>query len=142
MNEPLPTFKYHLDPIATGSIKEDPDAPCLSCNRIRGYIYEGPAYSEKFHYLTRSLCPWCIADGSAARKFGAEFADAGTLDDVDDDVMDEIAHRTPGSDAWQQEQWLTCCDDAAAYLGRAGNAELKGRFAEAIPAIELDWDGD
>jgi uncharacterized protein CbrC (UPF0167 family) len=133
VDEPLPKFKYHPDPIATGSIKADADAPCLSCNRIRGYIYEGPAYSEKFHYLTHSLCPWCIADGSAAKQFGAEFADA---------EMEEIACRTPGFNAWQQEQWLTCCDDAAAFLGPAGAAELKGKFADAIPAVEQDWDGD
>jgi uncharacterized protein len=142
VEEPLPAFKYHPDPVATGSIKADADAPCLSCNRIRGYIYEGPAYSEKYHYLTHSLCPWCIADGSAAKKFGAEFADAGTLDDVDDSVMEEIAYRTPGFEAWQDAQWLTCCDDAAAYLGAAGAAELKGKFAAAIPAVEQDWDGD
>ena len=142
MDEPLPAFKYHPDPVATGSIKADPDAPCLACNRIRGYIYEGPAYSEKFHYLTHSLCPWCIADGSAAKKFGAEFADAASLDDVDEAVMEEIACRTPGFEAWQQEQWLTCCNDAAAFLGAAGAAELKGKFAEAIPAVEQDWDGD
>ena len=68
VDEPLPAFKYHPDPVATGSIKADPDAPCLACNRIRGYIYEGPAYSEKYDYLTHSLCPWCIADGSAAKE--------------------------------------------------------------------------
>jgi hypothetical protein len=142
MDEPLPTFKYHPDPIATGVIIADPDAPCLSCNRIRGYVYEGPSYSEKYHYLTHSLCPWCIADGSAAKKFDAEFNDAATLDDVDDSVMDQIAHRTPGFHGWQQEQWLCCCDDAAAFLGTAGAAELKKQLADAIPAVEEDWDGD
>jgi uncharacterized protein CbrC (UPF0167 family) len=142
VEETLPTFKYHPDPVATGAIKEDPDAPCLSCNRIRGYIYEGPAYSEKFHHLSHSLCPWCIADGSAAKKFGAEFGYGGTMEDVEEAVMQEIACRTPGFEAWQQEVWLSCCGDGAAFLGAAGAAELKGKFADAIPAVELDWDGD
>jgi uncharacterized protein len=126
--EALPVFKYHPDPIATGSVQES-DSPCLSCNRIRGYVYVGPAYSEKFHYLSGCICPWCIADGSAARQFGATFADSGLMDDVPDAVREEIAQRTPGFEAWQQEQWLECCHDGAAFLGLAGAAELKSQFA-------------
>lgn len=38
--------------------------------------------------------------------------------------------------AWQQESWLCCCNDAAAYLGRAGATELAGEWAEARPAVE------
>jgi uncharacterized protein CbrC (UPF0167 family) len=142
MDEPLPTFKYHPDPIATGAIKADRDTPCLACDRIRGYLYDGPVYSEKFHDLTHSLCPWCIADGSAAKLFGAEYADAGTMEGVSESVMLEVAQRTPGFEAWEQELWLTCCDDAAAYLGSAGASDLTGEFAAAIPAIEENWDGD
>jgi uncharacterized protein CbrC (UPF0167 family) len=140
--ETLPNFKYHPDPVGTGSIVAEPDAPCLSCNRIRGYVYDGPSYSEKYDHLEHSICPWCIADGSAAKKFDAEFGCAGNLDDVDETVIDEIAHRTPGFEAWQQEEWRSCCDDAAAFLGRAGAKELKGKFADAISAVEADWDGD
>ncbi len=62
MEEALPAFKYHPDPIATGAIVIDPDAPCLSCNCNRGYVYDGPVYSEKFDYLAHNICPWCIAD--------------------------------------------------------------------------------
>ena len=77
-----------------------------------------------------------MADGSAAKAFGAEFADTGTLDDVPKAVLEELAKRTPGFMAWQQERWLCCCDDAAAYLGRAGAAELAGELAGARPAVE------
>jgi len=132
----LPITKYHPDPVATGSVEANPDQPCLCCNRIRGYVYTGPAYSERFHYLSGCLCPWCVADGSAAKAFGAEFADTGTLDDVPKAVLEELAKRTPGFMAWQQERWLCCCDDAAAYLGRAGAAELAGELAGARPAVE------
>ncbi len=133
--EALPVFRYHPDPVATGSV-EASESPCLACNRIRGYIYVGPAYSEKFDYLSGSICPWCIADGSAAKRFGASFADSGLMDDVADEVREEIGERTPGFDAWQQEQWLTCCHDAAAFLGIAGAAELKKQFPDAIPAVK------
>lgn len=134
----LPAFPYHPDPVATGSVEINPDKPCLCCNRIRGYVYTGPAYSERFHYLSGCLCPWCIADGSAAKRFQAEFTDTGTLDGVPDAVVTQLATRTPGFVAWQQERWLTCCNDAAAYLGRAGSAELEQDFAPARPAVQRE----
>ncbi len=86
----LPITKYHPDPVATGSVDANPDQPCLCCNRIRGYIYTGPAYSERFHYLSGCLCPWCVADGSAAKQFRAEITDTGTLDDVPNAVLAEL----------------------------------------------------
>ncbi|WP_321473043.1 CbrC family protein [uncultured Paludibaculum sp.] len=132
----LPAFKYHPDPVSTGAVVRDEDAPCLSCNRIRGYVYDGPVYSEKFHHLTHCLCPWCIADGSAARRFGAEFADSGTMDGVTNEVREEIAKRTPGFLSWQEGQWLTCCSDAAEFLGAAGAKELAKQLPEARRAVE------
>jgi len=138
----LPQFKYHPDPIGTGSV-EASETPCLSCNKIRGYVYTGPAYSEKFHYLSGCLCPWCIADGSAAKQFGATFTDSATID-IPDNVREELAQRTPGFDAWQQEQWLDCCGDAAAFLGLAGKSELKSELKDASEAVrtclEEDYD--
>src|SRR5580692_9345664 len=73
--ETLPVFKYHPDPVATGAFKEDRDTPCLGCSRIRGYIYTGPVFTEGSFTLDNHLCPWCIADGTAAKKFGATFND-------------------------------------------------------------------
>ncbi|MBI2689038.1 MAG: CbrC family protein [Acidobacteria bacterium] len=110
--------------------------PCLCCNRIRGYVYTGPAYSEKFHYLSGCICPWCVADGSAAKRFPARFADTGTVDGISTEIREELETKTPGFEAWQQEQWMVCCKDAAAYLGRAGASELKNEFAAAIPALK------
>ena len=137
MNAPeaLPVFRYHPDPLATGSIIAAPDRPCLGCSRIRGYLYMGPVYTEKNFILEEHLCPWCIADGTAAKRFSASFNDAGTMEDVPDAVMEEIEKRTPGFHGWQQESWLTCCGDAAAYLGEAGAAELTRDFPGAIPSV-------
>lgn len=123
----LPTFKYHPDPIATEAIRES-GARCECCGEERGYIYTGPVYAEED--LLESFCPWCIAEGSAHEKFDAEFADAaGIGEDSDDEipasVIEEVAFRTSGFSAWQQERWLTCCGDVAAYIGMAGRSELE-----------------
>ena len=139
--EPLPSFKYHPDPVATGVV-EASESPCLGCNRIRGSIYTGSVDSEKFHNLSGCLCPWCIADGNAAARFGAVFNDAGTMEDVSPEVRWEIESRTPGFIGWQQEQWLACCGDAAAFLGLAGAKELRDQFPEAIGAVKEHLEED
>ena len=69
----LPTFRYHPDSIATGSVKPS-DKECRSCGEARGYIYTSSVYAEES--LDEEICPWCIADGSAAEKFDASFCDA------------------------------------------------------------------
>jgi uncharacterized protein CbrC (UPF0167 family) len=134
-SESLPVFKYHPDPVATGSVRVDPDTPCLGCNRIRGYIYTGPVYTSRNFILDDHLCPWCIADGSAARKFDATFTDTGTTEGISDDVRGEVEARTPGFTGWQQETWLACCGDAAAFLGVAGAEEIERDFPEAAAAV-------
>lgn len=54
----LPSFKYHLDPLSTGSITES-ESICECCEESRGYIYTGPVYAEV--ELVDAICPWCIA---------------------------------------------------------------------------------
>ena len=121
-----------------GSVEANPHQPCLCCNRIRGYIYTGPAYSERFHYLSGCLCPWCVADGSAAKQFGAEFTDTGTLDDVPKAVLEELAKRMPGFMAWQQERWLCCCDDFGANQKLTSSARIELTTQKAARAT---WHG-
>ena len=60
--ERLPTFRYHPDPIGTGSL-EGSDRKCVCCGRARGYIYVEPVFSEQD--LHDQICPWCIASGAA-----------------------------------------------------------------------------
>jgi uncharacterized protein CbrC (UPF0167 family) len=125
----LPHFAYHPDPLASGSIVAS-DAVCRCCGQSRGYIYTGPAYCEDD--LEEALCPWCIADGSAHDKFDATFTDeAGFPDGIAPSVVEEVAQRTPGFSSWQQGRWLTCCDDAAAFLEPAGHAEIAARYPRA-----------
>jgi uncharacterized protein CbrC (UPF0167 family) len=137
----LPTFRYHPDPIDSGSIVSS-DATCRSCGQARGFIYSGPVYARE--ELDDSLCPWCIADGSAAARFEAEFVDPsgvgnyGEWESVSPDVVAEVSRRTPGFSGWQQERWWTHCGDAAEFLGAAGRTELMARWPEAIDAIRAE----
>jgi uncharacterized protein len=124
----LPVFRYHPDPIASGSIVAS-DAECLCCNQRRGFIYAGPAYCEA--ELNEALCPWCIADGSAHEKFDASFVDEALIPDgVPPDIVEEVAFRTPGFATWQQGEWLSCCSDAAAFLEPAGYAEIRAKYPQ------------
>ena len=133
----LPHFRYHPDPIATGSIKKS-DRKCLVCGQARGYIYYGAIYIEGREY-GECICPWCIADGSAHEKLGVEFNDyyaIGTYGNtIPRAVIEEVAYRTPGFSSWQPKEWPSHCDDAAAFLGRVGYAELVEYGEAAFEAI-------
>jgi uncharacterized protein CbrC (UPF0167 family) len=131
----LPTFRYFPDPVAAGAVAPADDV-CQCCERSRGWIYHGSFYSEQ---EIDDLCPWCIADGSAAARFDGEFtADIGwglPRWDVPRDVIDVIAHRTPGFPTWQDRRWWTHCDDGAAFVGMAGTDEMTALGDEAIEQI-------
>ena len=125
----LPKFTYHPDPLLSGSIEKS-DAVCRCCKKARGYIYTGPAYCEED--LENALCPWCIADGSAHKKFDASFTDEAVFPDgIPKKIIDEVVNRTPGFSSWQQGQWLTCCNDACEFVEPAGQAEIQARHPMA-----------
>jgi hypothetical protein len=124
----LPIFKYHPDPIRSGSVAVS-GKKCKCCKKARGYIYTGPAYCEED--LEEALCPWCIADGSAHSKFGATFVDEAVFpDDIAPEVVEYISQRTPGYSAWQSERWFSCDGDAMAFLEPVGVAEMRERYPE------------
>jgi uncharacterized protein CbrC (UPF0167 family) len=143
----LPVFKYHPDPVASGSIIAS-DVKCLLCNELRGFIYIGAVYSA--HDLDSALCPWCIFDGTAHRLLGAEFVDRmavgdyGRWDAVPESVIEEVCHRTPSFNGWQQERWFTHCGDAAEFVGPVGAAELRSIDSSLYRAIaaESGYSGD
>jgi uncharacterized protein CbrC (UPF0167 family) len=141
MAESLPHFSYHPDPLQTKSVAPSP-ITCRSCGRARGFIYTGPVYAEE--ELVDALCPWCIADGSAADRFDAEFVDRagignyGSWEQVPESVIIEVSRRTPCFTGWQQERWWTHCGDAAAFLGPAGAEELQHEWAAAVPMLQAE----
>jgi uncharacterized protein CbrC (UPF0167 family) len=112
-----------LDPVATGSVKAS-SVECVVCGQSRGYIYTGPVYATEKD--DNEICPWCIADGSAADRLDAQFTDVGwgVPDDVPAAACEEIAQRTPGFVSWQQDHWLYHCADGCAFLGAVGRRDL------------------
>lgn len=135
----LPNFKYHPFPLETKSIVASKDT-CDCCKQSRGYIYRGPSYGEDIE----TVCPWCIADGSAAEKFDLEFTpidgvgDYGAWGQVTDTIADEVSRRTPGFFGWQQERWWIHCGDAAAFIGRAGHKEIEEFGADLLEALKCE----
>ncbi|MFJ9673062.1 CbrC family protein [Streptomyces sp. NPDC101221] len=65
MSADLPFFRYHPDPLASGSIRASAES-CACCGRSTGWIYTATFYSAQ--EVSGRFCPWCIADGSAAQR--------------------------------------------------------------------------
>jgi len=120
----LPTFRFHPDPLRSGSVVAKA-VTCRACDQRRDHVYTGPVFGE--HDLDEALCPWCIADGTANRRFGAFFHDLAFASEVAPDVAIEIEERTPGFDTWNPIDWPVCCDLPMAYLETAGIAEVRAR---------------
>jgi uncharacterized protein len=119
----IPQFRYHPDPIRSGTIIKS-DIECQCCGKRRGYIYAGPVYAE--HDLENAICPWCIAVGKAHKKFNAEFVDAEAFPEgTPAATIQKITQQTPGYSAWQSEQWPICCGDATAFLRPTGIQEIR-----------------
>ncbi|MBZ5524481.1 MAG: CbrC family protein [Acidobacteriia bacterium] len=142
----LPSFKYHPDPLSTGSVMAS-DKRCQVCRQPRGFVYTGTIHSISD---LETVCPWCIHDGAAHILFHAEFTALnavggyGEWEPVPQPVSEEVAFRTPGFSGWQQERWFTHCGDAAAFLGPMGRAELEelGQDAASVICRESGFRGD
>lgn len=131
MTTKLPIFRYHPDPIKTGVIHAELFI-CPVCEQKREYVYDGPIYSRK---ELDKICPWCISDGSASKKFGMEFQDAVSTEPIENDAaFDELIYKTPGYHGWQQEVWLVHCNDFCAFIGYA----TKERIISLIDELQPD----
>ena len=126
----LPIFKYHSDPIATGAIEKTKEE-CECCGKPKGYRATSTIYSVD---EVETICPWCIADGSAAKKFNGTFSDSHPLlsDGIKKDIVDEVCERTPSFISWQQERWMSHCDDACEFHGDAKKSDLEALTGEEL----------
>ena len=140
-SEALPRFRYHPDPLRTGSVVTS-DTVCVCCEKRRGFVYVASAYAEE--ELESVLCPWCISDGSAATRFDAEFNDSHELEaaGISDDIIDEVVRRTPGYISWQGARWLSHCGDACEFLGDLPADQLTSLDGDARAAIFADLSHD
>lgn len=135
-----PTFRYHPDPVATGSAAPSIDL-CDLCERPAGLRYLGGIFGQQ----AEVLCLRCIGDGTAARRLAlpdgrpAEFTDVGggVPADVPQGEREEVSQRTPGFVGWQQEHWLYHCGDATAFLGLVGWGDVK-ELPDAIASLRAE----
>lgn len=121
----LPSFRYHPNPIKTGTfVISEVGEICDCCRKTTMYVYTGPFYAEED---VECLCPSCIASGKAAEKFDGVFQKPSNIDaGVDDSAkLKELTTRTPGYDAWYQEYWRTHCRDFCAFVGYVGKKEIE-----------------
>ena len=137
--EPLPVFPIFPDPVREGVIEQS-TAVCDVCGLARGLMYKGPQYSPSTATDDLQICPWCIGDGSAA-ACGVTFNDSTiypafhSTPQMNAEDRDLVEHRTPGFTTWQGNHWLICCGRACVYLGEADAADLRGRWAGAVPSM-------
>lgn len=118
----IPHFKYNPNAERLGIIKKEM-THCPVCGQNRAYVYRGPFYTVD---EVEGICPWCIKDGSAAKKFKGEFQDAASCDSViNPESIVELTTRTPGYSGWQQERWLSHCGDFCALKDYVGWEEIK-----------------
>lgn len=138
-HEALPVFRYHPDPVGTGAV-EELRRTCRVCREERRWLVVGPAYATED--LRDAVCARCVADGSAAERFDARFTDLSGSDTegIPRAVVDEIERRTPGFSGWQQERWLFCCGDGAAFLGAVGWSGV-AHLPDAVAALRFDVEG-
>jgi uncharacterized protein len=135
----LPKFKYNPNALSLGVIREE-ETNCPVCKKERKYLYDGPFYTEND---VEGICPWCIFDGAAAKKYEGEFQDVDSCEEVDkEEYIDELIHRTPGYVGWQQEYWLSHCGDFCAIVQYVGWEEIKhleNELAEDIRKICIEY---
>lgn len=115
----IPKFKYCLDTINTNILTVGGSEVCDCCGETVDIYYQGSFYSIED---VESLCPECIANGTAAKKFHGEFQQDIFNDEnvVNEEYRDEILHRTPSYISWQGSSWPAHCDDYCEFLGDAG----------------------
>ena len=118
----LPKFKYHPDPLNTEAIIKK-NIICSVCNQKQEYLYTGSFYSTKD---VENICPWCISDGSASSKYDGQFLDSSSLEkNSNEESIKELVYKTPSYSGWQQEVWLSHCDDYCAFIDYVGWNEIK-----------------
>lgn len=149
---PLPAFRFHPDAYAT--VFEDRTGTCDACGHLRELRYTSSFYSV---HRPGHLCPWCIADGTAARVFDGEFSDRagveGAADDPDvagshdthgtrvpTDAREvlEVTTRTPSYVSWQQERWPSHCGRPCAFIADVGADGLAPFLHEPDFAADVD----
>lgn len=143
---PLPVFRYHPRPLETGAFTANNIVTCDCCEQSTNVYYTGPFYCTD---EVDALCPWCIADGSAAKKFDGTFQDDCSIEGVEakfddegeligfenpwpQDNVIELTQHTPGYSGWQQEHWLAHCNDFCAFIGYVSWQDIADKLDQFV----------
>lgn len=125
----LPKFKYSPNAY-TLPIFEEEEGVCSACNENRNLRYNCSFYSiEEPEYI----CPWCIENGKAAETFEGEFNDYEGIENsknISKELLLAVTERTPSYPSWQQEVWLTHCNQPCAFIGFADYKTIEPFMAE------------
>ena len=141
----LPTFRYHPDPVGSGSIIESKDT-CSACGQARGYIYATVSFADDDTEIW--FCPWCIADGTAHGRYGVHFCHPDNIGGRDGwspvslQIAEEVSFRTPSFATWQDDYWWTHCGDAAAYNAAMTIAEAEVLGTDLITMLRAQAEGE
>jgi uncharacterized protein len=130
----LPQFKYHPNAYELDIFSKEKGV-CSICEEERDLKYTSSFYSiDEPEYI----CPWCIHDGSAALEYEGEFNDSEGIEDlsIDEELIAEVAKRTPSYTSIQQEVWLAHCNEPCAFIGYADSETIKPYLEELKPDIE------
>ncbi|WP_181243347.1 CbrC family protein [Glaciihabitans tibetensis] len=145
-----PVFRFHPNAYDLG-VFEAVEGTCEACMSRRTLRYTSSFYSiEEVNYI----CPWCVADGTAARVFDGHFSSYTAIDGIPSDpglpaTVDvaeamEVATRTPSYSSWQQEEWRSHCGRPCAFIGDIGSSDLGQYLHEPDFAADVNgglrWD--
>ena len=143
---PIPAFRFH--PNAYATVFEHVAGTCDACGHHREIRYTSSFYSA---HSPDYICPWCIADGTAAWVFNGEFNDAASVEGAEGDLaihdtrvpidareVLEVTTRTPSYVSWQQERWLSHCGRPCAFIADIGADGLAAFLHEPDFADDVD----
>jgi uncharacterized protein CbrC (UPF0167 family) len=136
----FPLFRYHPFPVYTKAIEPQP-ITCPACGLASDYSYSFTAHptdedTEGAEERDVRVCPWCLHDGRAARRYpGVAFNDPPPAADIGDAARDELAYRTPSYVGFQEREWPVHHGDYCAFIGYVGWREIAPYAAEL--AVDL-----
>ena len=132
----LPKFKFSPNAYEL-NVFEKVDGICSCCNENRNLKYTGSFYSKK---EPDYICPWCIENGKVAEMFDGVFNDYDGIENyknIDNkELLLEVSKRTPSYISWQQEVWLTHCNEPCKLISYADTKTIEPLMDELIDDIE------
>lgn len=139
----LPKFKYSPNAYKL-DLFEAVEGICSVCNEKRQIKYKCSFYSVE---APEYICPWCIANGKAAEKYDGDFNDYCGIEGVSPDadapeptipreMLLEVCTKTPSYFSWQQEVWLSHCNEPCAFIGYADSLIIQPLINELKDDIE------